>query len=497
VSRPNLYRRIQPRERDRDLQRGFLAVLHDPAWMLARQWQMGEMQGENASTPITVTCQGVRRIPIGPFGGNPLFDPQLVPIEPIVEAEPDSWWTLGRRIRLGATVAKNAGSNNVALPDAFRFSPPPPYEHLQNVFDGRALWQKRAEVPIPPAWFGDNPPPDDTPNSWDSDELVYGAKFPTVIGTLDIPRLAGGEVDWHSADLEDPLPLPGAGDVEHAVPTPLHYPGAPDPRWWTIEDANVDVGGFPPDRSQFPTLLLIDLICSHSNDWFLCPLAAQVGQVVTIDKITVKDAFDDLYTLPTVTDWTLFHTTGLEPTGLVIWPTAITPLQGPRLELVQFGVDEYSNLLWAVERRVDGQDVRPTPAPVGPAPVPVNVTDSKMYSYFPATNLESHWHPYRADDIPAPDSGDPRRRFVQGRFRPFPDAPRPEPPTARTLQPNAGAVHLIDPATIPVNGISIQRNYSLTRDVLGRPWLWVQRRRLPLLEPPARRIRFDVLEEAH
>ena len=89
MSRPNLYRRIEPRQFDQDLQKGFMAVLYDPVWMLARQWQMGEMQGENASTPIKVASEGVRKIPIRPFHNDPRFDPQIVPIEPIVEAEPE------------------------------------------------------------------------------------------------------------------------------------------------------------------------------------------------------------------------------------------------------------------------------------------------------------------------------------------------------------------------------------------------------------------------
>ena len=84
-------------------------------------------------------------------------------------------------------------------------------------------------------------------------------------------------------------------------------------------------------------------------------MSAQVGQVGLIRRSRVTDSFGDEYLIPLVTDWTLFHTTGLDNTALVIWPTAITPLQGPALERVQFGVDEYSNLLWAVERRVDGQ----------------------------------------------------------------------------------------------------------------------------------------------
>jgi hypothetical protein len=326
--------------------------------------------------------------------------------------------------------------------------------------------------------------------------LVYDAQFPTNLGALDLPRHAGGEIDWHSADLTNAGPLPGAGTVLHAVPSPLRYPGAPAPRWWTIEDAAVDIGGFPPDRSQFPTLLLIDLICSHSNDWFLFPMTAQVGEIITIEKVTVTDSFTDTYTVPAVTDWTLFQTTGLDATGLVVWPTALTPLAGPVLERIQFGVDEYAELLWAVERRLDGQDTRPNVAPAAPAPQSVAVTGQKDYTYLPAVNLESYWHPYRIDERAGAADASPRRFFVQGRFRQFADAPQLDPPQARVLQPNTGAVHLVDPATIPANGIVLQRHYVLARDVQGRPWLWVGRRRLPLLEPPARRSRFDVLQEA-
>ena len=54
MTRYDAYARLEPRPGDRDLQRGFEAAVHDPCWFLARQWQMGEHQGENASTPLVV-----------------------------------------------------------------------------------------------------------------------------------------------------------------------------------------------------------------------------------------------------------------------------------------------------------------------------------------------------------------------------------------------------------------------------------------------------------
>ena len=48
--------------------------------------------------------------------------------------------------------------------------------------------------------------------------------------------------------------------------------------------------------------------------------------------------------------------------------------------------------------------------------------------------------------------------------------------------------------TIPTNGISVERNWMLARDVDGNPILWIQRQRKPLLAPPSRQVRFDVFD---
>src|SRR5262245_52016853 len=118
MQRITTYQRLEPHPHDRDLEQGFAAILRDPAWMLARQWQMGEHQAENASTPVRVEYQ-VQEVPLDPFKGR---QPQTTPLEPLLEQEPSSWWTMGRRIVIGRSVAKAAQlDQRVNLPEGFKF----------------------------------------------------------------------------------------------------------------------------------------------------------------------------------------------------------------------------------------------------------------------------------------------------------------------------------------------------------------------------------------
>lgn len=120
---------------------------------------------------------------------------------------------------------------------------------------------------------------------------------------------------------EDGAPAfaPAGGVVDAVVyPTALQYPGAPRSRWWEIEDAAVDIGGYPPDTSHFPTTLLIDLIASHGDDWFLFPVDARGGHILTLRTVTVTDAFGESYPLTPPADWWLFKTTGLDLHSLVV-----------------------------------------------------------------------------------------------------------------------------------------------------------------------------------
>ena len=168
LRRLDAYRRLETRPGDRDLENGFAARIHDPLWLLARQWQMGEHRGENASSPVRVDVS-VARTPIDPLNGNPAWDPQVVPAEALVESEQDDWWTMGRRIALGTRLKGNAIAE--AAKGVRFLDPPPPYDAFDGLLDARALWRQRQTLQLDDAAFGADLPPADTPDAWDSEHM--------------------------------------------------------------------------------------------------------------------------------------------------------------------------------------------------------------------------------------------------------------------------------------------------------------------------------------
>jgi hypothetical protein len=516
-----LHNRLEVAQPLEDLNRGFLAEVYDPAWFLGRQWQLGEHQGEDASSPVAVSYIPIHQ-PLDPLEEDPLQDPTLIPPEAIVESEPGDWWTPGRRIRIGAEAAAAAGLPPVAEgdPTLLLADLPTPYDRLNGLgYDGFLLYQQRGDLELEGLDAFADVPPDEPTDLWSPAELVYEAQFTCGGRMLSLPWHAGGHIDWYSVDADGPLPVPALAStltkaavtevpVEEpeeltpieVLPSRMRYPGAPHPRWWQIEDAQVDIGGFPPDRGHFPTMLLIDLVVSHSDDWFLFPIAAPAGHAVTLHQVTVRDAFgDDWDVTPPEDDWSLFEVTGLDKTSLLVWATVTTPLSGPVLEDVALGMDEDANMLWAVEQRVAGRDLPTVPRPEAQLPngggQPVVDARRKSYAYLPSTPMFPYWHPYPIADVGG------RRRFIQGRLADLAQAPPallPE-PRARVLYdrqaPARGPVHQIEPATVPSLGLRLERRYMLARGTDGLPALWSQRRRLPLLAPPAPHLRFDVMEE--
>jgi hypothetical protein len=95
------WNRLEPRPRTPEIEEAVAARLRDPLWMLTRQWQLGEFQGEDAASPAWVQLKA-RTSPVTgwrPTGTGP-FRPIDAPLEDLVETEsfsPD----LATRVELG------------------------------------------------------------------------------------------------------------------------------------------------------------------------------------------------------------------------------------------------------------------------------------------------------------------------------------------------------------------------------------------------------------
>ncbi len=482
-----------------DLARGFSAEVADPAWLLGRQWQLGEHQGEDASSPVRVTYRA-QLTPIDPVTGQPHLDPRTTPAEAIVESEPGDSWTPGRRVAAGRAVEAAAAAAETPLPSSTALlldRLPIPYDVLDGTgYDGRVLWERRSDLGLQESWFGDLRPPDPEPvDLWDPAELTYQATLRADGVSLNLDRHDGGDLDWYSVDADGPIPAP-AVDPDRTVRYPgrVRYPGAPLPRWWQIEDVKVDIGGYPPDRAHLATLLLIDLVMTQSDDWFTFPVDAEAGHVVTLTEVVVHDSFGDDWTLSPPSDWSMFRTNGLDPASLVVWATASTPLVGPAIDEVVIGVDEDANLVWAVEQRLRGRFVATDDDPPPVPPAQLDASGRPGFAYRPMTRIPPRWHPYVIEDVGG------RRRFVQGRAADLSGATAalmPEAESDLLLDPASGGthpIHQLEPAAIPQEGMRAERRAMLARATDGSPVLWTQRRRQPMLMPPALRLRFDAME---
>jgi hypothetical protein len=85
-----VWNRLEGRPRSDDLTRPLRAEVRDPAWMLARQWQFGEFEGEDAGTPIQAKMTAVASLleTIRLAGGPPSPYDGKTPVEFLVERQP-------------------------------------------------------------------------------------------------------------------------------------------------------------------------------------------------------------------------------------------------------------------------------------------------------------------------------------------------------------------------------------------------------------------------
>jgi len=88
--------RLEPRSRNAEMNTSLQARIYDPLWLLARQWQLGEFQGEDNGSPVMARWRAeaarLTRYHSGAIAPNtrvdaPSYDGSRMPLETLVERE--------------------------------------------------------------------------------------------------------------------------------------------------------------------------------------------------------------------------------------------------------------------------------------------------------------------------------------------------------------------------------------------------------------------------
>ncbi len=86
------WNRLEPRPRSADISRALAAEIRDPLWMLTRQWQVGEFQGEDAASPASIELATRSVIASGwnyaPGDAPKAYNAECWPLERVIQEEP-------------------------------------------------------------------------------------------------------------------------------------------------------------------------------------------------------------------------------------------------------------------------------------------------------------------------------------------------------------------------------------------------------------------------
>ena len=580
--RTTIWQRLEPVTRTVEYHRALQAQVHDPLWLLGRQWQFGELEGEDAGSPVQVRTE-TSSAPLARFraagAASPQpYDPGQMPLDVLAEAEPAAPPTLRARADAGrrlVSVLRAHGAPATATDVVRRFPLTAPAAtgaadpaagvagRLASVLHGRlpdglaaadalrpTVRPSGATAPALPSsiaapaaeraaalaaarefldWVDAELQPVGRVPAWVRERLEYRFQVAarTVAGevVLGASEYRGPELDWHDLDVDGSAgatlgttqggasPAP-AETVTQVLAAPVVFPGMPADRFWELEDAAVSLPSVQAAPEDLGRLALVEFATAFGNDWYLVPVRVQTGTVTDVVSLVVTDTFGEaLLVRPTGTasapsglagGWSMFALSSANgsggagaPVARLVVPPAAAATEGAPIEEVLFARDEQANLVWAVERTVEGPDGRgrdrndewlslaavlDPPPPPSPAPL----------AYRLMSAVPPHWIPFVAVHDSAQNRGVRLERAAMLRLDA--DPPAPISPVGRVLEPET-APFVVFEEEAPREGVRISRVPALCRSVDGRTYLWTRRRRTIGRGEQSSGLAFDIARE--
>ena len=402
---------------------GLRAPLADPLWLLSRQWQFNEFQGEDAGTPLRVKF-GVNGTAVDAFRSGtdaqqrpwqPLAA-HSAPIETRVEAEP-VWRTHPRlRAEAGLHAMRMADAAlRRALLERYPLSLDPPSDPISDqagllwttLLNGRAIDAAALAADLAPlvdatgaltalpaglsiaggqlqafevlgrwlTWFKELVYEGrDDEASWQRNRMEYAFALKAGELALKADEYTDGHLDWDdlrvTAAVPDARPFQQTFAVESRHPSPVIYPGMPAQRYWEFEDGDVNFAGAEAGVTDLIRMSVTEFALTFGNDWFLVPVRLPVGWLYQVAQFEITDSFGITATAapianPSGTRWTLYELTadatlrGKVSHAMLLPDSVVDVQEGVVLEETLLARDEMANLAWAIEQRVQGVSGEP------------------------------------------------------------------------------------------------------------------------------------------
>lgn len=409
------YQKIETRARNNDYTEAMSFETYDPLWLLGRQWQFGRFQGNDCGSTVSTKIE-VERQPVEHIFANdgirrdyttdkPLeFDVEKRPhaIDPYVRIEsalhflgmkslPADKKTVMEMLRekcpldpfLPAeekTVEQVKAAANTKMDKFYRF-------YGKKCFDGYKLYRLDS---LPEAyatvhqeyknWFKKKYLADrEAVEYWNEKKLGYELKIGAQAVRYTAEDYHTGRLSWYSFDKELAWLLsknPAKPVTLGALPAPATFPAAPNRRLWEFENRRVQFNDWQNNEvTALASSVILQYTMMYSNDWMIVPLETEVGTVLTVKDIIIKDSFgrefhinksfediDDKKVGVGFTDrWAMYSNVYANAyaknsfrsaPGLLFPPTLQRVEQGAPIEEVQFLRDEMANMVWGVENVV-------------------------------------------------------------------------------------------------------------------------------------------------
>ena len=446
----SVHTRLEPRTRSKDYQKALSFEVYDPLWMLSRQWQFGRFKAVDCGTPVmvkvktekhnidTIQCPKDGKSVTEYSTDKPMeyeVEKQNFDITPYVRVESAMYF---KKLLLASGVKKSDFAflykdykldneidevkkndinslkieTNSALKEFYGF-------YASRSFDGYKVYvffkqlketeiekyltsyklsntaktKIKNQLKIYIEWFKNKfLPCDNNTNYWSNEKLGYEVTIKQGPRSYTAEDYDSGKLSWYSFDT-DGVSLPKKKDdtkMLSYIPTPAKIPGAPASRLWEFEERSVNMGNCDNNFSSIAAAAIMQYITMFSNDWMIMPLESEMGTVLDVSGIVVKDSFGDRFYIDRnanqldeldrdatkkannsskeeyiYTDrWNLFGSSYdnaylnrnfATSTGLLFPPTVLRCEESKPLEEVQFLRDEMANMVWGIETTINNR----------------------------------------------------------------------------------------------------------------------------------------------